>query len=434
MDSNRPYRPRVSRETRLLLTTALVAVVALWVLARVRFPDLPATPNPVSPLLSQLATTPTFDGLASEVSQLRGRLEPWLIALDASSLAPSVAAGPTASRVTALRIHDDLGIILMPTTRAREPGRADRLVATDRASGLSVVRVSTESPVPAPTPWQPRRLDRPQVFMVTDAESERTGLRPVFVASLEPIASALWSDSIWTFSQRSGVLPGSFVFTTTGEFAGMVIEHAGRLAVVPSAILFAEFERLVAKPITPAGDLGIRVQSLTADVSAATGATVGVVVTWVNGEGPSSGVVRVGDVIEAADGSPLPTPEHWRVRLARLGANEALRLRIRRRGGLVDVQLQPPAPAPASPAPRNPSLGLRMRGMAGSGTEVLSVEEGSAAIRAGLAAGDVITLIGDVSSPTPAQVRTAFSTAPEGTRVLVGLTRGATHLVTTLTR
>ena len=77
MDPNRSYRPRVSRETRLLLTTALVAVAALWVLARIRFPDLPATPNPVPPLLSQLATTPTFDGLAFEVSQLQVRLEPF---------------------------------------------------------------------------------------------------------------------------------------------------------------------------------------------------------------------------------------------------------------------------------------------------------------------------------------------------------------------
>ena len=85
MDANRPYRPRVSRETRLLLTTALVAIAALWVLARIRFPDSPATPNPVAPLLSQLAMTPTLDGLASEVTQLQARIEPSLVALDRSA-------------------------------------------------------------------------------------------------------------------------------------------------------------------------------------------------------------------------------------------------------------------------------------------------------------------------------------------------------------
>ncbi len=50
-------RPRVSRETRLLLTTALLSVVALWILARIRFPDQPAG-TPVQPLLTQLASGP----------------------------------------------------------------------------------------------------------------------------------------------------------------------------------------------------------------------------------------------------------------------------------------------------------------------------------------------------------------------------------------
>lgn len=80
------------------------------------------------------------------------------------------------------------------------------------------------------------------------------------------------------------------------------------------------------------------------------------------------------------------------------------------------------------------SLGLRLRGTTGAGAEILGIEPGSAAARAGLAAGDVITLIGGISSPTPGQVRTAFGTAPEGKPILVGVTRGATHFVTTLTR
>ncbi len=434
MDSNRPYRPRVSRETRLLLTTALVAVAALWVLARIRFPDLPATPNAVSPLLSQLATTPTFDGLASEVSQLQARLEPWLIALDASSFVTRSGAGPNVSRVTALRVRDDLAITLMPAAHARGRGSTDRVVATDPASGLSVVRVPAESPVPAPTAWVPRRLERPQFLMVTDAANGRIGLRPVFIASLEPIASALWSDPIWTFSKPTDIVPGSFVFTAAGELVGMVIEHSGRWAIVPSGLVLAEVERLVKKSLAPAGDLGIRVQVLTPAVSSATGATAGVVVTWVEGTGSAAGVVSVGDVIEAADGRPLSTPEHWRVRLARLGAGDALTLQVRRRGELRDVQLHAPAPAPASPPAQDQSLGLRMRRAPRSGTALLSVEPGSAAARGGLAAGDVITLIGDISSPTPVQVRTAFTTAPEGKPVLVGVTRGATHLVTTLIR
>lgn len=48
-------RSRISRDTRLLLITVCIAVAALWVLARLRFPDRPATANPIPPLLTQLA-------------------------------------------------------------------------------------------------------------------------------------------------------------------------------------------------------------------------------------------------------------------------------------------------------------------------------------------------------------------------------------------
>ncbi len=123
MDANRPYRPRVSRETRLLLTTALVAIAALWVLARIRFPDSPATPNPVAPLLSQLATTPTLDGLASEVTQLQARIEPSLVALDRSAAVAAADGGAQTPPLRALRIRDDLAIALLPTVHLRAIGR-----------------------------------------------------------------------------------------------------------------------------------------------------------------------------------------------------------------------------------------------------------------------------------------------------------------------
>ncbi len=431
MDSNRPYRPRVSRETRLLLTASLVAVAALWVLARLRFPDLPATPNPVSPLLSQLTPPLTFEGLASEIAQLQARLDPWLIALHAQTLVRG-GAGSSVPRVTALRVRDDLAIAWVQDAPALDLGATDRVLGIDRASGLGVVRVAAESSAPPPAAWVPRRLERPQFFVVTDASSERVSLRPVFLASLEPIASALWSEPIWALSRQNDIPPGSFLFTTAGEFAGLVIDYAGRRAVVPSGIVFAEVERLAKSVTGPAGDLGISAQSLSPDLSAATGATVGVVVTWVDDRSPAAGVIAGGDVIEAADGRTLSTFEHWRVRLARLGAGEALTLRVRRRGEVRDVQLG--APAPEIPVAQRAPLGLRLRRTSGAGAEILGIEPGSAATRAGFAAGDVITFIGDISSPTPVQVRTVFAAAPEGKPTLVGVTRGATHFVTTLTR
>jgi hypothetical protein len=431
MDRNPSYRPRVSRETRLLLTAALGAVAALWLLARIRFPDLPATPNPVPPLLSQLTPAATFEGLASEVSQLQARLEPMLTIIDASSPALS-GDGTVTRRLRALRLRDDLAIAVVPDGAALTPGSGARLVGTDAPSGLVVIRVPAGSPVSSPTPWVPTRLERPKYLMVADGSTERIILRPVFVAALEPVANALWPDPIWAIEPPNELAVGSFVFTTAGELLGVVIEYAARRAIVPASLVLVEVDRLLKQPVAPAGDVGIRVQSLTLDLSSATGASGGVVVTWVDPTGPAAGVVATGEVIEATDGQAVLTPAHWRVRLARLSAGDVLTLRVRGRGGTRDVALAVPAPAPA--VVRTTALGLRTRRAPGRGTEVLSVEPGSAAARGGLVAGDVITVIGDVSSPTPAQVRAAFTSARKETHLLVGVTRGAMHLVTTLTR
>ena len=227
MDPNRPYRPRVSRETRLLLTTALVAVAALWVLARIRFPDLPATPNPVAPLLSQLAITPTFDGLASEVAQLQARIEPSLVTLDASALrggrrgqlAAGAADGPAHSRRPGDR--------LVAGRHLPVPAATDRVLGIDAASGLIVIRIAAGPAAPASVAWTPRRPERPRFLMVTETPAERFALRPVFVTSLEPVESVVWSDLIWMVPGPSALVPGSFVFTNAGEFAGMVVEHGG---------------------------------------------------------------------------------------------------------------------------------------------------------------------------------------------------------------
>ena len=432
MDPTRPYRPRVSRETRLLLTTALVAVAALWVLARIRFPDLPATPNPVPPLLTQLATTPTFDGLASEVTSLQSRLEPLLLALDANELVSMPELTARGARLTALRLRNDLALAFMTPVPAREHWVTDRVVAADPATGFVVVRVPVEPPVSPPAAWAPRRLDRPRVLMTTDIAAARVALRPVFLGALDPVANPYWSESIWSIPAHTDVAPGSFVFSTAGDLAGMVVAHAGGRAIVPTAILLSEVERLVERSSVPAGDLGIRVQGLTSDVAAATGATRGVVVTSVDAAGPAAGLLAIADVIESADGQIVWTPEHWYVRVARLGSGDVLTLQVRRGGELRAIKLRATIPA-ASPSDGR-SLGLRMRRAPGAGTEILGVDTGSAGARAGLAAGDVVTLVGGVASPTPAQVRETYGAARDGRPVLVAVTRGGNRFVTTLPR
>jgi S1-C subfamily serine protease len=430
MDVPQSFRPRLSRETRRLLTAALAAVAALWVLARVRFPESPVRPNPVAPLLSQLATPPGLDSLVSEISQLQNRLDGSLVALEPGTLETLAARGTNVRPVIALRLRDDLAIALLD--QPASASQSERIVAVDPASGEVVVRVPGVSPVPTLTPWRPRRLDRPQFLMVTATAPGRIGLEPVFVTGLDSVTNALYSDPLWAVPTSIDADAGAFVFTTGGEFVGAVGTYRDRRVILPGTALMAAAERLVKDRITPAGDLRLHVQTLTPDVALATGAVSGVVVTWSDRTGPANGVLAVGDVIESVNGQAVTNAEEWQVRTARARAGEILTLRIRRHGESTETALLAPYHTP--PVVRTAALGLRMRLTPAQGSEILSVEPGSAADRCGLAVGDVITLIGDIASPTPDQVRKLFTRAGQDRPIVVGVRRGTTHLVTALTR
>jgi hypothetical protein len=427
METGSPYRPRLSRETRLLLATGVMAVAALWLLARVRFPDRPVPPNPVPLVLSQLAGGPKFDDLAAEIAQLQARLQPSLV-----SLLPGETGPQPTSRVTALRFRDDFAVTLIPSGSNREPWKDGSIRGFDRASGLAVVSVVNPGPTPPPAPWTPRQPRQSRYLIASDVSLVGVSLRPVFVGSLDPVESLLWSEPVWAVPAHTELAPGAFLFTNTAELAGLVIAHVGGLAIVPAGTVLAEAERLLAIPPGPAGSIGIDVQDLTGPLSAATGAPAGVVVTWVDADGAGRDLLMVGDVIEAVDGRPLATRQQWDVRLARLTVGETLSLRVRRPGEVREVAVM--ATPPAVPAPANRSLGLALRTRTKIGAEVVRVERGSAAERAGLAAGDIITLVAGALGPTPTQVMRSYTSLGPGERVMIAVTRGDAHFVTTLER
>lgn len=428
MQPSRPYRPQVSRETRFLLTAALMAVAALWLLARVRFPERPVTANPVPSVFSQLASGPKYDDLAGEIARLHARLQPSLISLEVGS---AVGAPQASSRTAALRLRDDLAVTLIPAAPTPEMGSAAVIVARDRASGLAVVRVPAPLPAPSPEPWTPRQPRQSRHFAATAASPGGVSLRPVFAGALDPIDSPLWSEPLWFIPGRVDLLPGSFLFTSTAELAGLVIAYRGGLAIVPGVTVLAEAERLLAAPPGSAGVVGIEVQDLTAAIASVTGASAGVVVSWVDPAGAGRQQLTAGDVIEAADGRALATRQEWEVRVARLSVGDTLNLRVRRRGDVREVAVVATAPATR---PVSRSLGLTLRARPKIGAEVARIEPGSAAQRAGLAPGDVITLIADVPAPTPAQVTRSFASTGLGQRVMIAVTRGETHFVTTVQR
>ena len=428
METSSPYRPRVSRETRLLLTAGVMAVAALWLLARIRFPERPVTPNPVPSVLSQLASAPKHDDLAGEIAQLQARLQPSVLALDV----PSAVGSPQASlRMAAIRLRGDLAVTLVSPESSAERWNETPIVARDAASGLAVVRLPIRVSASPLVPWAPRQPQQPRYLVASDVSQGGVTLRPAFVGSLDPIESPLWAEPLWAMPERADLVAGSFLFTNNAELAGLVIPYRRGLALIPGGTILAEAERLLAAPPGPQGAVGLEVQELTPPVALVTAASAGVIVAWVDPDGASSEQLMIGDVIEAVDGRALATRQQWDVRVARLAVGETLSLRVRRRREIREVAVVAKAPAAQPPSP---SLGLTLRARTNTGAEVVRIEQRSAADRAGLAIGDVITLVADVSAPTPAQVVRAYASLSQGERVMVAVTRGAAHLVTTFER
>jgi hypothetical protein len=416
--------PRISRETRRLLFAVLMAAIALWLLARVRFIDGTAPQNPVQPLLGQLAARPTFADLAAETSRVQARLQPLLLVIHA----PAGTVPPLPRPVAALRVTGTVAVALLSPAEG-EPDDLD-IVATDRASGLTLFTIDGPDATGALGLWTPPRPEDPRYLWATTALTGGVGLRPVFIPSLEPIAHAAWSGQLWKTSASTGLEPGSFVFTTAGDLAGLVIEEAGEPAIVSGEALMLDVERLRDSRPDARGYLGIDVQPLSRPLASVTGSTGGVVVTWVDPQGPAAGTLAVGDVIEQADGARL-TPQIWTVREARVTPGGTLTLRVRRKGEVQEsVLMAAPVPVPAD----SESLGVTLRALPGVGAEVVQVVRSAAGGRSGLEAGDVITRAGEIAAPTPAQIRAAFAADAEGRGVLLALTRGTTHRVAVLQR
>jgi hypothetical protein len=396
--------PRVSRETRLLLTTALLSVLALWVLARIRFPDQPAV-TPVQPLLTQLALRPAFDNLASEIAQLRPRIEPLLVG-------------------SALRFRDDAAVMLLDTRWQQ----IDGVVGFDPLSRLAVI-AAPFLPAPPPVPWTPRNTEEPRYLIAADVSTGNVALRPVFVGSLVVMESPLWQEPIWLTPASSELAPGSFVFTTDALLVGIVIDEGRQSAILPGTLLLKEADRLLNHPPGPSGELGIQVQDLTTPIAKATGASTGVVVTYVDANGPSADALMVGDVVEAIDGTPLETPLHWKARALKVNAGQSVNLRVRRNREIRELTL---SAAPSHVLQKGFTVGLSLRNVPGTGAAVTAVESGSVADRAGLRVGDVITLAGNARTPSPATVMRAVERVSAGEAVLVAFVRDGTQVVTAL--
>lgn len=432
-------RQRLPRETRLLLTTAFLAIVAIWVLARLRFQEPASAPAVVGPILAPLMVRPAFDELAAQISEASNRVAPSLFSIQTTS---ESGTAPVDARVSALRLRDDLALIMLPRGTTLPAGQPLQIITQDVLTGLSVVRTQQGSAPVRDSSWIRHEVPSPRFLMRSDPFGA-VSLRPFYAAALSETEAPLWSAAIWQLPQGTDVKPGSFVFTGDAEWVGMIVAHAGGVAVVPADILSSFAERLLANAARPRATVGLEVQALTAPLRALTGASSGVAVTYVAPPAVSGDGVRVGDILESADGRALSTIQHWQRYLADVQVDVPVVLHVRRGGTGRDITVVPKAVADmavaapsaagskAAPHPARP-LGLELRTVARIGAEVLSVQPSSLASAADLRVGDVITMIGSLNQPTAVQVQRTATRAAGSGPLLLAIQRGDSHRLVTL--
>ncbi len=79
----------------------------------------------------------------------------------------------------------------------------------------------------------PQSLNSPRYFMATVGTPAGVSLRPVLVASLHETHSPAWPRAIWSVPEGTDLAASSFVFTTSGEIAGLAVREPTGLAIVP---------------------------------------------------------------------------------------------------------------------------------------------------------------------------------------------------------
>lgn len=415
-------RPRVSRETRRLLAAAGLALLALWILARLRFPERPPSPNPVAPVLNQISTPTTFAGLAQEAARVEQRI--------ASLFAVVMWQPPGEQQPRAYPAwpwRDDLAIAMLPSSAVPA---SDGVTGVDPPTGLALIRIGRFEGPPG-TIWAPERLDVPRYFFAVTPAGSRPAVAPVYVSSLEAQQSPAWSMEVWRVPASSGLTPGALVFTVAGDWLGISATEKGESLIVPAAALF-DLAAQVSRRRNAPGELGFQVQQMDATLAAETGiaAGSGVIVTWVDPRGPAAKTLAIGDVIEAINGARTPSAFAWQVHASRPGRGETVALRVRRAGELHDITL---TVAPAR-AVRLNALGLTLVPAPALGSRITQVAPYTAGDRAGLQVGDIVTIAGDVVEPSPAVVRRLFENTREGAAVVLAIRRGDIRRLVVLRR
>jgi hypothetical protein len=203
-------QPVISRETRLLLITIVISVGALWLLAR---PALPGSSG---------------HGGAGRAG--------------ARAVARAVElrrSGAIDVRTPSRRLRHRRG------DRSRCGGTSHRRRGRRRPRCLAPrAHAIARADVASLATWTPRIFDYPRYLVAVEIVEGSLSLRPVFVGSLVPVESRDWNGSIWRLPPGVGLSPGTFLFSTEGLLAGVAVEQAGALSLVPAPLVLESAKKL----------------------------------------------------------------------------------------------------------------------------------------------------------------------------------------------
>lgn len=430
-------RFHISRESRLLLVTIVVCVLVLLLLARVRFPE-PAIAETVSQPLERLAARASYDALAADIERVEAMIAPNLVVLRTALrmdvmprrtqdvLNPSEASDGV-RHVAALRISPDMALA------AIEGGvRIDGIVgqtgtaavlATDPVRRISRVQVP-DAPSRTISVLPLASLRTPVYVVAVEGTQAGVTVRPVFLGRSTRFESARWSRPLLPLG-GTALATGALLFSLAGEFIGCVVEEEGALAVAGARDVLDAVEGLASASAPVPATLGISVQPLTSALARATGAPHGVVIAGVDPDGPAAGVLRPADVVVTVRGEALDTPDRLLLYVAAGPPGEPMELTIVRNREPIEVSVVPAAAhldVDAGPTPvdfeRAPGDGTRVTAASGDGSPVV-----------GLRPGDVVLSAGDVTEPTPEQLRELLAALPPDGLLLVTARRGTEQRV-----
>jgi serine protease Do len=226
--------------------------------------------------------------------------------------------------------------------------------------------------------------------------------------------------------------PGAAVFDLDGQFVGLATRSGALITLVPGESVRALAQQAHEAPARP-GDLGIDVQALTAVLARASGAESGVMISYVDPRGPAAGELASGDVIRSIDGINVTTTGGFQQLVStRQPGKEVVIAGVRQGKGIEVTVRAVEAGLRSASVPSDTDPGVVLRAVPNVGLEVVALEPGAAAARAGLQPGDIVVAV-DGRATTERDVLTrAFRTAASGAALLLTVRRGTGHRVVAL--